>query len=88
MQNALDNKLLLRAFQVIREHGQQDDQGRYRLDGYWAESDADGYNITLGDGDVSVTIGFHHSYHCDGTEHEIETFTQRLKKMLDSRKTR
>lgn len=82
MQNALDNKLLLQAFQVLRENGQADPQGRYTLDGLWAASDMDGYHISLGDNEITVDLGFHNSYRCEGTEQQLEAFQKRLKGLL------
>lgn len=64
MKNELDTKMILRVFEKIREHGKQEEEKHY-LDGVYACTDHDGYNLFLNDPVVSLQFGFHNQYHFD-----------------------
>lgn len=79
MKNELDSKLILRAFEKIREHGRKEEE-KFFLDGVYAASDFDGYNLYLNDATVTLQFGFHNQYHFDyPNEDQRHQFELKLK---------
>ena len=78
MKNELDSKLLLRVFDKIRQHGQQQDEA-YTLDGIKAYTDFDGYTLYIEDALVKLSYGFHNQYHFDyESNSQLEAFEKKL----------
>ncbi|WAJ71323.1 DUF3081 family protein [Catenovulum adriaticum] len=78
MKNSLDSKMIYRVFAIIQEKGIEKEDGWYHH-GLIANSDQEGYNICIKDPYVTLTLGFHHSYHLDYRNGvEAEDFTNKL----------
>ena len=78
MKNELDNKLILKAFHLIREKGEKSQQGHI-FEGVTAYTDYDGYTIYFETRGVVMSFGFHNTYHLDyQSERDKKDF---LKKM-------
>ncbi|MCU4675347.1 DUF3081 domain-containing protein [Catenovulum sp. 2E275] len=78
MKNSLDSKIIYRVFSIIQEKGEKKDDG-WHYHGLIADSDQDGYNISIHDPYVKLSLGFHHSYHLDYKSGlEAEDFTNKL----------
>ena len=78
MKNSLDNKMLLRVFEKMRQHGKQVD-GAYHLNGIKAFTDFDGYTLYLEDATVKLSYGFHNQYHFDyDNQSQFEAFEKKL----------
>lgn len=81
MQNELDIKLALNAFNVITKHGDKQDVN-YHYQGLQAWSDFDGYTLQIANNKVTLTIYFHNKYHFDyDSDEELDKFIKVLKKL-------
>lgn len=79
MKNELDTKLILRVFEKIREHGQKEEE-KYFLEGVYAASGFDGYDLYLNDATVTLQFGFHNQYHFDySNEEQRQQFELKIK---------
>jgi len=81
VKNELDSKLILSAFEKIRENGEKDD-GKFLLDGVYATTDFDGYTLFLNDANVELQFGFHNQYHFTyNNEEQRHQFELKLKRI-------
>lgn len=64
MKNELDSKMILRVFEFINQHGESV-ENRKCFDGVYAFTDYDGYTIYLKSSNVTLSLGFHNTYHLD-----------------------
>lgn len=81
MKNELDTKLILSAFEKIREHGKKDED-KFLLDGVYATTDFDGYTLFLNDANVELQFGFHNQYHFTyHNEEQRHQFELKLKRI-------
>lgn len=78
----VDVRLALRAFQAITERGTRRN-GVSCLDGLHAETDFDGYTVTLSDGRVTVRVLFHSRVAVDAPSGKaLEDFVARLERAV------
>ncbi|QIZ77699.1 DUF3081 family protein [Ferrimonas lipolytica] len=61
MSERIDVAPALHAVQLVIENGEVCPQG-YKFEGFVADSDNDGYNVSLSHGAVELSIGFHNAY--------------------------
>ena len=81
MQEAIDVKQALRVCNKIMSHGQRLD-GAYKLGDLTAQSDYDGYTLTLADHAVTLSIFFHNKHQLDCKRAiELEAFLQKVEKL-------
>ncbi|TKB43247.1 DUF3081 family protein [Thalassotalea mangrovi] len=81
MQEAIDLKQALRVCNKIISHGQRID-GAYKLGDLTAESDYDGYTLTLSDHAVKLHIFFHNKHQLDCKRAiELDDFLQKIAKL-------
>ncbi|MCY7295565.1 DUF3081 domain-containing protein [Alteromonas sp. a30] len=81
MKNELDNKLILRVFEKIREHGEKTED-KYLLEGIYATTDFDGYTLYINDANVTLQFGFHNQYHFQySNEEQRHQFELKLKRI-------
>lgn len=64
MQNQIDHRLLLDAYEKIHLHGKAE-QGKHTLEGITAYTDHDGYTVFLEGHNTKLTLEFHNKYHLD-----------------------
>jgi hypothetical protein len=79
MKNELDSRLVLRVFDIMRQHGKKlEDQ--YQLGGLVGSTDIDGYNLYIEDAKVKLHYGFHNQYHFDySSQNDLDDFIKKLK---------
>lgn len=78
MKNDVDTKMLLRVYEKITSLGVKSNDG-HCFEGVTAFSDFDGYTIFLQDAKVSLSYGFHNTYHFEYSSNS--DFTDFLKKL-------
>jgi hypothetical protein len=77
----IDVRLALRAYQNLLEFGVRDAEGHH-LDGLTANSDFDGYTVTLSDRAVTVRLLFHNKVAIDAPSgRALEGFIERLQRV-------
>lgn len=82
MERKVDVRQALRAYQKIVEHGEGSGE-RHHLGELVAESDFDGYTISLSDGRVTVRILFHSRVDIDAPSGQaLEDFIARLERVV------
>lgn len=78
MHEKIDVRRALQVFHYIREHGQKD-EGVYRYNGLNAESDFDGYTVSLYNDYARLDILFHNRFTLDySNEKELEQFCEKI----------
>lgn len=83
MSKTLDFHTILTAAQIIRENGQRNDDGSYRLEGIHFLSSYDGYSVTLTSKEVSLTVNFHNTYNIKTPSKDAEEkFFKQLRKIV------
>lgn len=71
---------VLRVFQKIMDEGERDGHVR-KLNGLQAESDIDGYTLTITDGAVTMRVFFHNKFEINSPSRKA---TQNFLKRLDA----
>ena len=69
MDTKIDIKRALRAFNIITRHGSKTLDG-WTYDGIQAQTDHDGYTVTLASEQAQLTILFHNSHRFDFTNNK------------------
>jgi hypothetical protein len=64
MKNELDCKTILSVFEYIQGHGEAVNNAKC-INGISAFTDHDGYTVYLKSNSVTLTLGFHNTYHLD-----------------------
>ncbi|MAR93347.1 MAG: DUF3081 family protein [Pseudomonadota bacterium] len=84
MEHKPDIQTLLSVFAIIREHGEQQSDQSYQLNGVTALSDLDGYHVVLKDDAVRLDINFHntHQYQYEHRQ-QLERFVSRLETIAE-----
>ncbi len=78
----VDVRLALRAYQAVLDRGDRCD-GVYHLGELTAETDFDGYTVTIGDGRVTVRVLFHSRVDIDAPSGKaLEDFVSRLERAV------
>ncbi|QBY04808.1 DUF3081 domain-containing protein [Thalassotalea sp. HSM 43] len=78
MENLIDNKLALTAFERITRLGEKTDTG-YQFQGVSAWQDYDGYTCFLGYNDVTMTLMFHGKYDIEySTSDSLKQFMKKI----------
>ncbi|SHI16137.1 DUF3081 family protein [Ferrimonas marina] len=86
MEHVINAHEVLRAFDRISRDGKQQG-GEFHLDGVVATAGHDGYDITLSNGTVSLTLMFHHKYQLDSPgDEELQHFLHHLTELADKEK--
>lgn len=81
MKNELDQRLVLKVFEKVRQHGEKTPQG-HQLEGMHAYTDFDGYTAFLAYQEVVLTLGFHNQYQFDyPNRHQLELFMNKIKQL-------
>lgn len=81
MKNDLDSKMILRVFEYIQQHGEIIDDLKC-VDGIFAYTDYDGYTIYLKSNTVTLTLGFHNTYHLEyDAQNHKESFYQSVNRL-------
>ncbi len=62
MKNQVDVRSLLDVFETVRRHGHYTEKGM-ELEDIVGVDTGDGYSLSLSDGEVSVDLSFHNTYH-------------------------
>ncbi|WP_087023953.1 DUF3081 family protein [Thaumasiovibrio subtropicus] len=62
MRNQINVRTLLEVFDTLRRHGRYTERG-IELDNVVGLDNGDGYSLSLSDGEVTVDLNFHNSYH-------------------------
>ncbi len=84
MHDKLSARDLLLAFNCLREEGEQRGDSYY-LNVLHGDAGHDGYTVTLSDGTVTATVGFHNSVQVDAPNHQaLEQFIERVEKLAHS----
>ncbi len=84
MEHHIDHKVVLRAAEKIREHGERDGDG-YMLDGIHMETTADEYTLILRSHGVTFTLFFHNKYKADvGKDGDLDRFYEHLQRIADT----
>lgn len=84
MKNELESRLILSVFEKIRRHGEKQDEQHF-LEGVFAATDFDGYNLYLSDANVQLQWGFHNQYHYTYVQDEHkEQFEKKLRYIGDN----
>ena len=87
MKNDLDNKLILKAFSIIRERGEQVEKGHF-FEGVTAYTDFDGYTLYFETKNVLMSFGFHNTYHLDyHSERDKKDFLQKMRNIVHEQNT-
>jgi len=87
MQQHVSVKEALRAFQVIRDQGTKVDEG-YALNGITAATDFDGYNVTLSNDQVTLSIHFHNTFDIEYTnKKELSLFIEKIQAINKARQS-
>ncbi|RUO37987.1 DUF3081 domain-containing protein [Aliidiomarina taiwanensis] len=88
MQDQIDTRLMLQAYEKITTHGEEvpgDIDKMHRLEGVTAFSDFDGYTLYLQDAEVKLQTGFHNTYKLDyDTNRALDNFIRKLKHIVSS----
>lgn len=83
MRNEIDGKFLLGLYSKVEKHGHaiETAQGSgFELAGVQVSQGFDGYDVYFSDGLVSLTLGFHHSWHANAVnEAQMTAFLDKLK---------
>ncbi|WP_119396265.1 DUF3081 family protein [Salinibius halmophilus] len=83
MSKTLDFHTILTAAEIIRERGERNNDGAYRLDGVEFHSSIDGYSVTLKSQDVTLTVNFHNTYNIESPGKDAEEkFFKRLRQLV------
>jgi len=86
MEKAVEARQLLLAFEHIQSHGDKEGD-EYHLNNIVATSGVDGYDITMTDGQCTVTVNFHNTVHTDGPSTVVlDQFIERLYKLAGKAK--
>ncbi|PSW19978.1 DUF3081 domain-containing protein [Photobacterium sanctipauli] len=62
MKNSVDVRTLLNVYEKVKTQGQAIEMGN-QLEDIQCIEDHDGYRVSLSDGNVSLDINFHNTYH-------------------------
>lgn len=78
----VDVRLALRAYQRVLDRGERRDGG-YQLGELRAETDFDGYTVSIGDGRVKVRVLFHSRVDVDAPNSKaLQDFVGRLERAV------
>lgn len=84
MQRIVDVSLVLRVYEKITRLGAKQNDG-YLLDGVNANSDWDGYTITLSNQQLGLSVYFHNKYQFSvHDDNMIDTFIKQLERIDNS----
>ncbi|NTS75435.1 DUF3081 family protein [Catenovulum sp. SM1970] len=78
MKNSIDIHKVLQAFNLISKNGDKTPDG-FSYQGFYAQSDFDGYNLYLTDKQTELHIFFHNKYELNAPSNELaDKFIKRL----------
>lgn len=84
MQNSINTKKYLRAFDIITRLGQKSDD-KFEFENVQAWSDFDGYNCFMAFNGVTIAIMFHGHYNIDFADSEqLEKFDKKILSIADN----
>ena len=88
MDKKLDKQQALRAYAKIAEYCEQTNSGHYLL-GVHAESDFDGYSLTLRDKHVTLNLHFHNTYAFEfECTKKLDTFIDKIQRIDKTQHTK
>ncbi len=82
MDNKINVPTALKAFEVIIEQGEVQEDGARLLKGITARAEYDGYTVFLSDGRVTLYIYFHNKYQIDYQQRDdFDKFVANLERL-------
>lgn len=79
----IDVRTALKAFDLIRQHGDKNEDGSFTLYGVTGSSDFDGYNLLLQDARVKLHIFFHNRFECQyDSGSALDQFIDKLEQII------
>lgn len=86
MAERIDVTPALHAVQIVIDNGTESEQG-FEFQGFTAQSDNDGYNVSLARENVHLAIGFHNAYQLQSpNDAATERFIDAIKSLLQGEK--